>query len=88
MDLITSTTTRKGKGKVACHRFIISLRTTAEALLRLIRQRWRIENEWHWVRDTRLGEDIHRYANRTGAAVLSFLRTVVMQTTSAGGRRS
>jgi predicted transposase YbfD/YdcC len=47
-------------------------------LLRLIRQRWSIENEWHWVRDTQLGEDAHRYANRIGAPVFSFLRTVVM----------
>jgi len=34
-------------------------------LLRLIRQRWSVESEWHWVRDTQLGEDAHRYANRS-----------------------
>ena len=56
----------QGKHEIACHRFITSLRTTPEGLLRLIRQRWSIENEWHWVRDTQLGEDAHRYANRTG----------------------
>ena len=37
-------------------------------MLRLIRQRWSIENEWHWARDAQLGEDAHRYANRTGVA--------------------
>ena len=88
MELITSTTTRKGKRDIACHRFITSLRTTPEGLLRLVRQRWSIENQWHWVRDTQLGEDAHRYANRTGAAVFSFLRTMVMNLLRRGGYRS
>jgi predicted transposase YbfD/YdcC len=77
VEVITSSTTLKGKQNIACHRFITSLRTTPDALLRLVRQRWSIENEWHWVRDTQLGEDAHRYANRTGVGVFSFLRTVV-----------
>ena len=63
----------------------MSLRTAPEALLRQIRQRWRIENEWHWARDTQLGEDAHRYTNRTGAPVFSFLRTVVMNLLRRGG---
>ncbi len=88
VELITSTTTCKGKHEIACHRFITSLRTTPEGLLRLIRQRWSIENEWHWVRDTQLGEDVHRYANRTGVGVVSFLRTVVMNLLRRGGYRS
>jgi predicted transposase YbfD/YdcC len=33
------------------HLFLTSIRTTPEGLLRLIRQRWSIENEWHWARD-------------------------------------
>jgi predicted transposase YbfD/YdcC len=88
VELITSNTDRKGKRDIACHRFITRLPTTPEALLRLIRQRWSIENEWHWVPDTELGEDAHRYANRTGAAVFSFLRTVVMNLLRHGGYRS
>ena len=74
--------------KAAHHRFITSIRTTAEALLRRIRQRWSIENEWHWVRDAQLGEDAHRYANRIGAPVFAFLRTVVMNLLRRGGYRS
>jgi len=31
------------------HHFITTLRTSPKALLRLVRQRWAIENEWHWV---------------------------------------
>jgi hypothetical protein len=60
------------------HLFLTSVRTTPQALLRLIRQRWSIENEWHWARDAQLGEDAHRYANRIGAPVFAFLRTIVM----------
>ncbi len=60
VELITSTTTRKGKRDIANHRFISSLRTTPEGLLlRRVRQRWSIANEWHWVRDTQLGEGAH-----------------------------
>ncbi len=35
-----------------------------------------------------LGEHIHRYANRTGVADFSFLRTVVMHLLRQGGYRS
>ena len=73
---------------MACHRFVTSLRTIPEALLRLTRQCRSIENEWHWARDTQLGEHAHRYANRTAAAVFSFLRTVVMNLLRRGGYRS
>ena len=85
---VTATGIRDGKSFKATHRFITSLRTTPDALLRLIRQRWSIENEWHWVRDTQLGEDAHRYANRSGVGVFSFLRTVVMNLLRRGGYRS
>jgi predicted transposase YbfD/YdcC len=87
VELITTKTTRKGTSRVS-HLFITTIRTTPEALLRLIRQRWSIENEWHWVRDTQLGEDAHRYANRIGAPVFSFLRTVVMNLLRRSGYRS
>ena len=88
VEMVTTTTTRKGKHKRRTHRFLTSIRTTPDALLRLIRQRWSIENEWHWARDAQLGEDAHRYANRTGAPVFSFLRTVVMNLLRRSGYRS
>jgi hypothetical protein len=56
------------------HQLLTSIRTTPEALQRLIRQRW--------------SEDAHRYANRTGAPVFSCLRTVVMNLLRRGGYRS
>jgi predicted transposase YbfD/YdcC len=87
VELITTKATRKGASSVQ-HLFITTVRTTPEALLRLIRQRWSIENEWHWARDTQLGEDAHRYANRIGAPVFAFLRTVVMNLLRRSGYRS
>ena len=88
VEVITDTLTRKGKRNVRRHLFLTSVRTTPEALLRLIRQRWSIENEWHWARDAQLGEDAHRYANRTGAPVFALLRTIVMNLLRRGGYRS
>jgi predicted transposase YbfD/YdcC len=88
VEVITDTLTRKGKRTTTRHRFLASIRTTPEALLRLIRQRWSIENEWHWARDAQLGEDAHRYTNRIGAPVFAFLRTAVMNLLRRGGNRS
>ncbi len=88
VEMTTTTATRKGKRAPVRHLFLTSIRTNPEALLRLIRQRWSIENEWHWSRDVQLGEDAHRYADRTGAAVFSFLRTIVMNLLRRGGYRS
>ncbi|QPN68338.1 ISAs1 family transposase [Synechococcus sp. CBW1006] len=88
VKLITTTTKRNGKHSVTRHLFITTVRTAPEGLLRLIRQRWSIENEWHWARDTQLGEDAHRYTHRIGAPVFAFLRTVVMNLLRRGGYRS
>jgi len=88
IEMTTSTLTRTGTRTNRCLYFITTLRTRPEALLRLIRQRWSIENEWHWARDAQLGEDAHRYANRTGAPLFSFLRTVVMNLLRRAGYRS
>ena len=52
-----------------------SLRTGADALLRHVRDRWSIENSWHWPRDTQLDEDAHRYGERNGGYT-RIIRTV------------
>ncbi len=80
VEVITGTLTRKGNRSVRRHLFLTSVRTTPQTLLRLIRQCWSMENEWHWARDAQLGEDAHRYASRIGAPVFAFLRTIVMET--------
>jgi predicted transposase YbfD/YdcC len=58
------------------HLFISSLRTTPEALLRMIRERWSI-GSWQWIRDTQLHEDRHRYRGN-GAGVLAAMRTAAL----------
>ena len=58
------------------HLFLASLLTTPEALLKLVRDRWSIE-AWHWIRDTQLHEDAHRYRGN-GADVLASLRIAAL----------
>jgi predicted transposase YbfD/YdcC len=64
---------RDGRPFRATHLFLTSLRTTPKALLRLVRERWSLES-WHWIRDTQLHEDAHRYRGN-GAGVMACLRT-------------
>ena len=56
--------------------YVTSLRTGADALLRHVRDRWSIENSWHWPRDTQLNEDGHRYGERNGVGVMATLRSL------------
>ena len=68
--------TRHGKPFLQQHFFLTSLRTTPKALLQLVRDRWSIEG-WHWIRDTQLHEDAHRYRGN-GASSLATLRTAAL----------
>jgi hypothetical protein len=70
---LTATGRRDGRPFQATHLFLTSLRTTPKALLRLVRERWSLES-WHWIRDTQLHEDAHRYRGN-GAGVMACLRT-------------
>ena len=67
---------REDKPFRATHLFLTSLPTTPEALLRLVRDRWSIES-WHWIRDTQLHEDAHRFRGN-GASAMASLRTAAM----------
>jgi hypothetical protein len=67
---------RDGKAFQATHLFLTSLRTTPQALLQLVRDRWRIEG-WHLIRDTQLLEAAHRYRGN-GAGVMTTLRTAAL----------
>lgn len=73
---LTATGTRNRKPFQATHLLLTSLRTTPEALLQLVRARWSIES-WHWIRDTQLHEDAHRYKGN-GAGVMASLRTAAL----------
>jgi hypothetical protein len=50
---------------------VSSLRTGSKALLRHFRDRWSIENRWHWERDVPLREDTHRYREANGVQILA-----------------
>jgi hypothetical protein len=79
---------RDGKPFHHVNLFITTLRTSPRALLRLVRQRWAIENQSHWPYDTQLGEDAHRYAQRNGVQVMALLRTLAMNLLRCNGFRS
>jgi predicted transposase YbfD/YdcC len=78
--------TRDGKPFQATHLFLRSLRTRPEALLQLVRDRWSIGG-WHWIRDTQLHEDAHRYRGN-GASVMATLRTATLNLLRLAGFRS
>ena len=83
---VTASGRRDGKPFRATHLFLTSLRTTPVALLRLVRDRWSIEG-WHWIRDTQLHEDAHRYRGN-GAGVMAALRSVALNLLRLAGFRS
>ena len=83
---VAATGTRDGKPFQATHLFLTSLRTTPEALLKLVRDRWSIEG-WHWIRDTQLHEDAHRYRGN-GAGAMATLRTAALNMLRIAGFRS
>ena len=92
---LTATGRRDGRPFQATHlyrsirrtsRCDTSLRTTPKALLRLVRERWSLES-WHWIRDTQLHEDAHRYRGN-GAGVMACLRTAGLNLLRFDGFRS
>ena len=83
---VTASGTRDGKPFQATHLFLTSLRTTPEALMQLVRERWSIEG-WHWIRDTQLHENAHRYQGN-GAGVMATLRTAALNLLRLAGFRS
>ena len=83
---VTATGSRDGKPFQATHLFLTSLRTTPQALLQLVRDRWSIEG-WHWIRDTQLHEDAHR-CRSNGAGAMATLRTEALNLLRLAGFRS
>jgi hypothetical protein len=69
---------RVGKPVDEIRYYVTSLRTAATALLRHVRDRWSIENSWHWPRDTQLREDAHRYRDSNGVRIRVTLRSLAM----------
>jgi len=57
-------------------------------LLQHVRDRWSIENSWHWVRDTQLREYAHQYHECKGVQMLAGLRTVALNLLRPNGFNS
>ena len=55
-------------------------------MLQLVRDRWSIES-WHWIRDTQLNEDAHRYRSN-GAGAMATLRTEALDLVRLAGFQS
>jgi predicted transposase YbfD/YdcC len=75
---VRSKGTRAGRPIDETRYYVTSLRTSARALLQHVRDRWSIENSWHWPRDTQLREDAHRYRERNGVQIMATLRSMAM----------
>lgn len=78
---VTRERTVKGKKTVEVAYGITSLppeKADAAALLRMLRDHWRIENELHYVRDVTLGEDACRVRMGAAPQVLAALRNAVV----------
>ena len=73
---VTATGSRDGQPFQAQHQFLTSLRTAPEALLQRVRDRWSMEG-WHWIRETQLKEEAHRYRGNSAEAMAT-LRTAVL----------
>jgi hypothetical protein len=76
---------REGKPTDETRYYVTSLRAGAKALLRHVRQRWSIENSWHWVRDVPLREDAHRYREDNGVQILATLRSLAINSLRLDG---
>jgi predicted transposase YbfD/YdcC len=83
---VSATGTRDGKPFQATHLFLTSLRTTPEALLQLVRDRWSIEG-WQQIRDTQRDEDAHCYRG-SGAGAMATLRTAALNLLRLAGFQS
>ena len=70
--------TRDGKQVDETLYYVSSLRTSAKALMKHVRNRWSIENSWHWPRDTQLREDAHRYRKTNGVQIIAMLRSLAL----------
>jgi len=67
---------REGKPTDYTRYYVTSLRTSAQALLQHVSDRWSIDNSWHWPRDTQLHEDALRYREPNSVQILTTLRSM------------
>lgn len=76
---------RDGRPVDETRSYITSLRTSAKALLRLVRNRWSIENSWHWARDVAPRDDAHRCRETNGVPIIAMLRAMAINSLQLNG---
>ena len=76
VEVIATTGTLDSTPFQASHVFLTNLRTTQEAMQQLVREHWSMES-WHWIRDTKIHGDKHRYGGN-GAGVMAALHTATV----------
>jgi predicted transposase YbfD/YdcC len=67
-----------GKESKDTRYYISSLESNAERILQVVRRRWAIENELHWVLDVALNEDRSRIRKDHAPENLAFLRHIAL----------
>ncbi len=77
--------TRDGRRVDETRYYVTSLRTSAKALLRQVRNRWSMENSWHWVRDVTVREDEQRHRETNGVQIVAMLRTMEINSLRLNG---
>ena len=91
--LVERTVTNKKSGEVTVgtRMFISSIAYRADghnAMERLVRGHWVVENNIHWLRDAVLEEDACRARHQNQACALALLRTSLLALVLSGGYRS
>jgi predicted transposase YbfD/YdcC len=77
---VAITTSENHNGGIETRYFISGERLDSEAMLRIIREHWQIENCQHYVLDVALSEDGNRINIKNGAENLSLLRKIALNT--------
>jgi hypothetical protein len=77
--------TRDGRPIDETRYYYTNLRTSSKALLRLVRNRWSIENSWHWVRDVALREDPHRYREANCVQIVAMILIMAINSLRLNG---
>src|ERR1700690_1158812 len=78
LQAVARVTSKRGKDKPVERYFLLSRRYSSDALLRIVRTHWTIENSLHWPLDVVLDEDLARNRKDYGPQNLAVIRRMVL----------
>jgi predicted transposase YbfD/YdcC len=67
-----------GKSQLMVRYYLLSIRLSAKELLRVVRSRWSVENQLHWMLDVVLREDANRARKDHAGENLAILRKLAL----------